>query len=182
MKKLIAVVLMLALFAVPAQAGNMAEGGTWGMVELGAAVTINPSFGYYPVLKGVVGVDRFLITGSLGGVIAGEQPEQVVGVEGAFQLIKFAMPFDREGDGQIALYLMGGVSSAQGSYNISFDEGQYRVGPKFFFNWDALSPTANKVQLTLAVPFMGAKVLDESGIETYNVTYFAVEGAIVFDI
>ena len=182
MKKILAVVLMLALFAVPVQAGSMTEGGTWGQVELGAAVTINPTFGYYPVLKGVIGMDRFLITGSLGGVIAGEQPEQVVGVEGAFQLIKLKMPFDREDDGQITIYLMGGISSAQGSYVISFDEGQYKVGPKLFFNWDALSPTANKVQLTLAFPFMGAKVLDETGVETYNVTYFAVEGAIVFDI
>ncbi|MFN3075936.1 MAG: hypothetical protein ABT940_03455 [Alphaproteobacteria bacterium] len=177
---IIVIWLALALFVRPAKAAGMESGGSWSQISLGANVSIKPTFTYYPVFRGEFGIDRFLFAGTVGGVFASEQPEQVVGVEGAFQVFKCAMPFDKEKDGRIYLYLMGGISSEQGTYRISFDAGQWRVGPKAFFDLDALSPKTNTVSLMLAVPFMGAEV--ENGSGTYNVTYLAVEGAIVFRV
>lgn len=181
MKKLVTIVaaLALALTTTESKAGSMVDGGTFGQLSLGANVSIKPNFTYYPTLKTRIGVDRFLFAGSIGGVFAGEQPEQVVGVEGSFQVAAFNMPFQDEGDnGLIFIYILGGVSSEQGQYSISLDQGQWKVGPQIFLDWKP----ENNVYVEFQLPFMTAKSVNEVGVEEYTVTYFAVEAAVVFEI
>lgn len=183
MKK-IALIVALALM-LPfglAQAGSMEEGGSFGMISLGGNVTINPSFGYYPAVRAEFGFGRFIFAGSVGGVFAGEVPDQVVGVDGAFQLIKLGLPFDKQKDGMMYLYLMGGVTSEQGSYALVVDGSQYKIGPKLYFDFDAKSLTSNKVSMYIAVPFMTAQVPDEPTTGLQAITYLAVEGGISFGI
>jgi hypothetical protein len=115
-------------------------------------------------------------------VFAGEAPDQVVGVDGAYQLLQVGMPFDKKKQGMIFLYLMGGVSSAQGTYSITVDGTQYRIGPKAFFNFDALSDHPNKVSVYLAVPFMTSKVANETDLNLQSVKYLAVEGGVSIDL
>jgi len=185
MKKILTILAVLVALALPygvAQAGSMLDGGAFGMVSFAGNVTINPSFGYYPAVKAEFGVGKFVFEGSVGGVFAGEVPEQVVGVGGAFQLLQFGMPFDAKKDGMLYLYLMGGVSSAQGTYSLIVDGSQYKIGPKLWFDFDALSPTSNKVSLYLAVPFMTAKVPEGATFDLQSVTYLAVEGGVSIGI
>lgn len=165
-----------------AQAGSMEEGGSFGMISLGGNVTINPSFGYYPAVRAEFGVGKFLFAGSVGGVFAGETPDQVVGVDGAFQLLKLGIPFDKQKDGMMYLYIMGGVTSEQGSYALVVDGSQYKIGPKLFFDFDAKSPTSNKVSMYVAVPFMTAQVPDLPASGLQAITYLAVEGGISIGI
>ena len=185
MKKVVTILAVLAALALPygpAQAGSMVDGGMFGMISFAGNVTINPSFGYYPAVRGEFGIGKFLVAGSVGGVFAGEAPDQVVGVDGAYQLLQIGMPFDKQKDGLIFLYLMGGVTSQQGTYQITVDGTQYKIGPKAFFNFDALSPTPNKVSVYLALPFMTAKVANEENFNLQSVTYLAVEGGVSIDL
>lgn len=175
----LAVVAIALLMPYSAKAGSMLDGGAFGMISLAGNVTISPSFGYYPSVRGEFGVGRFLIAGSVGGVFAGETPDQVVAVDGAAKLIDFSMPFDKSGEGMCFLYLMGGVSSAQGTYSLIVDGSQYRIGPKLFLDFDAKSANPNKVSLYFAMPFMTAKVVNSpDDITLENVKYLAFEGGI----
>lgn len=178
MKRVALILALLLALPYSAQAGSMVSGGTFGMISFAGNVTINPSFGYYPAVRAEFGVDHFLISGSVGGVFAGEVPEQVVGVEGAGKLIDFKMPFDKSGNGMIFVYLMGGITSAQGTYSLIVDGTQYKIGPKLFFDFDALSPSPNKVSLYIAMPFMTAKVEDGADAGLTSVKYLAVEGGV----
>lgn len=176
-KTLMALVVALLLPYGAANAGSMLEGGIWGQISFAGNVTINPSFGYYPAVRGEVGVDRFLFAVSLGGVFAGEVPEQVVGVDGAFKLRGFPV-----GTGNIFVYVMGGVSSQQGSYAILVDASQYKVGPKIYWAFDSQSKTWNGTSLWFSVPFMTSQVEDGTTFDLQNVKYIAVEGGVTFEI
>lgn len=182
MKKILAGLFMILALAGAAQAGSMQEGGMFGMVSFSGNVTINPKFGYYPGVRAEFGIDRFLVAGTVGGVFAGEAPDQVVGVDGAFQLLKLALPFDKQKDGMLYLYLMGGVTSQQGRYALFIDGSQYKIGPKVFFDFDALSPTKNTVSVYLALPFMTAKVVEGSPFTLESITYLAVEGGVTIGL
>jgi hypothetical protein len=177
--KRILIALMVAL-ALPysAQAGSMKDGGVFGLLSLAGNVTINPSFGYYPAIRAEFGAGKFLVAGSVGGVFAGETPEQVVAVDGAYQF--FDTKFGKEGG--LFLYLMGGVTSEQGTYSLIVDGSQYKIGPKVFFDFDAYNVEPNSVCLYLAMPFMTAKVAQGEDFALENVTYLAVEGGLTFKI
>lgn len=183
MKRIIAAVLLALALPYSAKAGTMEDGGMFGMISFAGNVTINPSFGYYPAVRADFGVGRFMIAGSVGGVFAGETPDQIVAVDGAAQLIKFGMPWDSKHLGRIYVYIMGGISSAQGTYALIVDGTQYKVGPKIYFDFDALAPTPNKVSLYVAVPFMTAKVEgEEPNMALTSVKYLAVEGGVSFQL
>lgn len=179
MKK-IALAILVALLAPYslAHAGSMLEGGTFGMVSFAGNVTINPSFGYYPAVRAEFGVGKFLIAGSVGGVFAGDAPDQVVGVDGAFQL--FNMGMGKEG--AMFLYIMGGIQSEQGTYSLIVDGTQYKIGPKVYFDFDAKSATPNTVSLYIAVPFMTAEVATEPSTTLESIKYLAVEGGLSFKL
>jgi len=184
MKKLLTVLAVTAALALPlkAQAGSMLDGGAFGMISFAGNVTINPSFGYYPAVKAEFGFGRFMIEGSVGGVFAGEAPDQVIGVGGAGQLLQFGLPWDKQKDGMCYLYLMGGISSAQGTYALIVDGTTYKIGPKVYFDFDAKAEHPNKVSLYLAMPFMTAKVPAGETLSLQNITYLAVEGGISIGI
>lgn len=178
MKKILTAILVALALPYGAQAGWMADGGMFGQLSLAGNVTINPTFGYYPAVRAEFGIGKFLIAGSVGGVFAGETPEQVVGLDGAYQFFST----DVGGEGSIYLYLMGGVTSEQGTYKLIVDGTQYKIGPKVFWDFDARSPSPNSVCMYVCIPFMTAEVAQADGFSFQNVTYLAVEGGLAFKI
>jgi hypothetical protein len=179
--KLLATLAVLAILVLPfgsTQAGDMLNGGAFGMLSLSGNVTINPTFGYYPAVRAEFGLGKFILAGSLGGVFVGETPEQVVGLDGAFQF--FNMNLGKTGS--MFLYLMGGVTSEQGEYVLIMDGSQYKIGPKVFFDFDARAETPNSVCMYIAMPFMTAKVAEGEDFALESVTYLAVEGGLTFKI
>lgn len=186
MKRIVNLVLIMAalvLTPLVAQAGDMLNGGTWLQLAGGASVSINPSFGYYPIVRAELGLDRFLIAGGVGSVLGGssvDSGQEIASVEGAFQLAQLKMPWDKSGNGRIFLYFNGGVSSEQGSYALLTDGSQWRLGPKTFWDWDAAKPGGpNIFSWMLGVYFMGTEIEDVPGATKYSVNYLAVETAIV---
>jgi hypothetical protein len=180
MKKLLTLLAALALVVcrlAPAHAGSMVDGGMWGQISFAGNVTVNPTFGYYPSVRGEIGIDRFLFAASLGGVFAGETPDQVVGLDGAFKLKTFGA-----GDGHLHIWVMGGVSSQQGTYSITVDGTQFKVGPKVFWSFDSNTTHKSGTSIWFGLPFMTSKVITAESLTLENVKYLAFEGGVAFEI